>query len=603
MAGAAFYSSRVNPGVVAASAPQAAGGLGEVVSALGRTAGAMLDQNRQTEAQVSAVDAAIAEREAARKRDQTAADVAVKLAQGEGEHARWAIDHQNDADFESKAAAKIAADMAELRGSLGNDPELQQQYAPLLMRTEEARLTAAHERMASVTAKASKDAAELVLTASKNNAMTSPERTGEFADTISTGILANQSIPEALRPLVAHQAAGEVWQSGLEAGIRSGRFKAIGDELNKGTYDAVLPEGAKTGLLRLVDAEASAAAVAARTKKSEEAAKARQAADLIQHAVDAGIDPSPVDMKAAEDLAKAAGLPVEAFDLRVLQKQVAVNRAWRGKSTVERGAAIRELQALQAAGKASADEQLTLDQLVKLNDAKQADEARPLKDLYGQGPGGQRQVAGQIRSLPVTDRYALAEKVDKGFGAYAVLADDVRDVAIAGRADRELVKDHLVAKNIDPVWREVIGGSAEAFSGQALAGVKDVAQSIYAHYARGEARFNPRVFGIAINRALGGRSINGEWRGGAGKYNGHAVLLPEGRSQAEFNAAIDAYDFSGARDLNGAPISKAYVTGTFRPFYLGDSPDGQYSTYAWVDQRGRRVKDARGKDFPFWVKH
>ena len=50
---AGWYSSKVNAQVVAAPAPVAPLGIGQVVSALGRTAGAIADQNNQTDRDVS----------------------------------------------------------------------------------------------------------------------------------------------------------------------------------------------------------------------------------------------------------------------------------------------------------------------------------------------------------------------------------------------------------------------------------------------------------------------------------------------------------------------------------------------------------------------
>lgn len=599
MAGAGFYSSRVNAQVVPAAAPAESLGIGTVVSALGRTAGAIADQNRQTDAAVSASQTRVAELEKKRADDAAASSVAVKLAEGEGEHDRWAIDHQNDADFEAKANAKVDADMAALRGQLGNNPELIQHFEPILAKVAEARKTAAHERFAAVTAKASGEAIDATLTASKNNASTAPERTGEFADTVTAGIMANSAIPEALRPAAAHKAAGEVWQSGLEAAIRGGRYESVGKALEAGTYDAILPDGAKADLQRLVSAQGTAAAVAARTDAAVQAKALTDQVQSVEQIIAAGGDPGPDVLKKLHDAAVKQGDGSVATKLEIWDQQTATNRTWQGRSMIDKVTGMQELERLNGAGQLDTKGQIQLAQLRKLVSADTVNVASKLKPEYASGPQGQQAVAKQLDSLPIEQRYAAAEEVDKGFGAYMNTPATIRNVAIAGRADKDWVKGHFSHGKLghDPTkeFKLFMGDVARDMHGDGP-GLQDVATSIYAFYAKrdGVAEFDQTRFRAAINMAAGGRLVNGEWLGGLGDYNGHRVQLPDGTSQRTFDATINHFDYAGAVLPNGSPLTKAQLLKHYRVAYQGDSPDGARARYWFVDDRGMPVAHKSG---------
>jgi len=601
-----FYSSKVNASVVGAAPVAAPLGIGEVVSALGRTAGAISDQNQQASEHVAKVDAAIAEREQARKQDAASASVAVKLAQGEGEYSRWVIDHQNDADFEAQANAKVEADMAALRGELGNDPELLNHYNPLLVRSAEARKTAAYEHVAAVRAKASAEASDQALTVSMNNAETAPDRTSEFADTMTTSIMANKSIPEALRPLVAHTAAGQVWQKGLAASIRSGRYEAVAKELNAGTYDAILPEGAKDGLLRLADAEGNAAATAARADAAVQTKLLNDKIQSVEAIIGAGGDPGPDVLDALHKQALAQGDGSAATKLQIWTLQTSTNRQWAGRSMLEKVAGMQSLEADNAAGKLDAKGQIGLAQLRKLISTETVNIGAKLKPEYETSPQGRQAVAKQLDALPMDQRWQTAEQIDKGFGAYVLAPANVRDVAIAGRSDRDWVKDQFKHGKLghDPVreFRQFMGAAARDRDGSEANGILDVATSLYAYYAKrdGLTEFNQTRFQMAINMTLGGTLVNGEWHGGLGEYGGNKVQLPSGVSQRTFAATIEKLDYPGAKTASGAALTKAQVLKHYRIAYQGDSEDGSRAVYHFVDPQGLPVLRADGSPYPIY---
>lgn len=600
---AGFYSSKVNTTIARAAEAGPATRVGEMVSMLGRAAGSMAGQQREADAAVEASKARVAELERQRARDAASAELARRLATSEGEHARWVIDHQNDADFESAANARIESDMASLRGVLGNDPELDAHFAPILERAQQARQTAARQRGAEVRAAAGRQANEQALTAFRNNAATSPDRAAEFADAYDAAIMANGAIPAELRPLVARAGKGGIWQDALGAAIRSGRHEAVAAELDKGTYNEVLPEGARTALLNLARAQGHAAEAAAATAAREKEAAAKAAVDLIQRQVGAGIDPSDADLKAASDMAAAAGLPLESFDVADIAARVAVNRQYRGKSAIERNAAIEELAARQNAGRASAAEQVALDQLRKLDEAKAEDDAKPLRDMFGQGLAGRMQAAAQMQALPLAQRHALAEKVRPGFGAYVALPEGARRAALAGMDDRVHIKDPLEPKVFVPRFRAALGGVERVFSGKALEGLREVTENIYAHFGRDKTGYDHELFKVALNMALGARNEGGTWRGGLGEYRGAKLLLPNGKTQGEFDGVVQAYDFSAARDPAGKVIPKNWITSRMRPVYVDDSANGRSAIYVWEDEAGNRLKDAAGRDFRMGVPH
>ena len=613
MAGAGFYSSRVNAQVVAAPAPRPALGVGELVSALGRSAGAVADQNRQTDEKVSAIDDAIAEREKARARDAVSAKVAVRLAEGEGEYARFVIDNQNDAQFESKANARVEADMAALRGMLGDDTALIDHYEPIMVRMAESRKTAAHGHVAAVRAKEAGATTEALLTASGNAVSTAPERTGEFAELVTTTIMANQSIPEALRPGLAQQATGALWQQGLEADIRLGRGPAVGKKLRAGAYDTVLPEGAKPALLRLVDASATVAVQQAEAAQADAKRAAVEAGALLKiRALDRHEPVSLTEITAVMAQMRAAGVdPSEILTFATLGEDQLLSRGYVAMKTPELQAARATLQAKIDGG---ADRNGTgvrqvdlIDKVLKERTTKQADTLAPL--LKG-GVESRTDGLAQMNAMPPAERWKIAEAAgDLKAGVSANLGRRGRAFAAQGgvlRAGRP-AEDFLPPKSatvtnpsaeVDRIIKDELGGEPLARIGGTYEATREVALDIMAATGgKWQASNLRRALQVVAGWSPRG---DGSGQGGVGTVRGRKVELPGQWNEHEFDLWLSRNDFAGAIYGDGNPVRPADVRDNYALRVVGTGTDGSVA-YALVNSAGEALSKKGGGAYSFTV--
>lgn len=611
---AGWFTSRVNASVAPAAPAAPSQGAGEVVSALGRTAGSMLDQRQQTDLQVSKVDEAIAVREKAAQQDAASSAFAVKLATGEGDWARWVTDHQNDADFETQANAKVDADMAALRGELGNDPDLVNHYAPLLARSAEARKTAAYTHVAQVRAKASASATDELVTTSSNNASNSPDRTAEFAQTVSAAVMANSTIPAALRPVAAKSAAGQVWVSGLSAAVRSGRYDAVEKELDAGTYNAVLPDGAIPALRRLIDAERSASASAARTAQADQERAARESIAQVQVSIDNG-DVVPIaTIQSVLAAGKAAGLPQsELMKAGYLGERMVYTQRAKSVATPVLESQIAALKARQNAGgdrQLKPEEGRMLDQYQKELDARDAKDGESISGLWKQGAAGQVQALGRLAQMPLEQRERVTAKMgQEPLAIMAGLKPVAQQQALAGlqvRATRG--KDYLPPsvphqEPMDRVRKEfdaIVGGPVKNGLAGQYGAMIETAMNIYvgAQAMHGAtAGWERDGFEKAVKIAFGmTRRTDGSWQGGLGTVRGRKVELPDRWNEAEFDTRVSRYDFgrAGAVYGNGTAASNADVVAHYQPVFDHQDADGS-AYYRFEDARGNALWDKNAK--------
>ncbi len=568
---AGWFTSRVNQSVVEAAPAAAPLGIGEAVSALGRTAG-----------DVREVDTAIAVREKARAQDAASSAFAVKLAQGEGEFDRWMIDHQNDADFDRQASAKVDADMAALRGQLGGDRDLMNHYEPLLAKAAEARKTAAFTHAATVRAKASAGAADELIATSANNAMTAPHRTAEFADTVSAAITADSTIPAALRPQVAHAAAGQVWVSGLSQSIRQGGYEAVAKELDAGTYDGILPDGAKAQLTRLIDAERSGAAVQARAVAADAQRQARESIKQVQVAIDHG-EAVPIGaINAAIKAGQAAGLPQsELMEAGYLGEDMVFAQRAKAAPTPQLEVQIAELQGRRNAGGADVlkpAELRMLDRYQKELKARDDNAGAKLGPLLKGGPEMRAQGVAQLATMPPERRFAAAEA-----------AGDVQAAVIAGMdplAQQRAVQGSVMRrerpdvfkpdkatginpdKQIDAIFNAKLGGVADHDSG-AYQEIRDTALDLMA--ATGH-KWDKANFEAAVDRVYGGSVRGGKRYGGVRTVNGFQVVVPPNWTAEQFAQRYARYDFKGAVLANGQAADPADIRAHFQLKQAGSEP-------------------------------
>ena len=612
----AWYSSRLNAQVVAAPAAQEALGIGQVVSALGRTAGAIAEQDQAARDKASEVDFAIAEREKARARDDAAAKASVALAQNDGEYSRWVIDNQNDAQFESKANAKVDADMNAVRGLLGDDEKLTELYAPVLARTAETRKTQAFSHVAALRAKASGEALDAGQTAWGNVVDSHPERTEEAAAAMTAAITANSSIPDALKPQLIRSVTGGLWLKGLGAQVVGGRFDAVSAELEAGTYDGVLPKGGKDGLQRMIGAQRTLAAQAAASAASDEKRAANDALAVLRSQIDHG-DSVPVGtIHAAIARGKAAGVDDKVLvDAAYLGQDMVYDSKIMGLDTPGLTATVDSLRAKRDAGKLKGNEARFLDRGEKELKDRTEKQADTLAPLLKPGASIEQRVQGveQLAAMPLDQRMAAAHAAgDDAAGMYAVLNPRGRVQAVQGAAAR---KDRPL-DFLPPVPNAPGGGTDQAprkrlaqqvFDSE-LGALKDDMAGGY------DPLFNAALdlmAGNATNWRPGGLTtavqvLSGRtWRadhtaqGGIGTVAGKKVELPPQWSEHEVEVSYARSALSGAVYDNGDAANPADVRRTYRLKYFQDGANGS-TEYRFVSPSGRYLQGANGGDY-VWV--
>lgn len=603
---AGWFTSRVNASVVPAAPVGPSAGVGELVSALGRTAGGMLDQRRQTDIQVSKIDEAIAVREKARAQDAANASLAVDAAKGEGEFQRWVIDHQNDADFETQANARVDADVAALRAKVGNDPELLNHWEPLLAQTAEARKTAAYSHVAAVRAKArATSMGDLVNTAS-DNAANAPARTEEFAGLVSTAVMGDSTIPAALREHVARTVAGQVRVSGLSASIRAGGYDAVEKELDAGTYNGLLPEGGMEALRRQIEAERSAAGVAQRAAEAEQQKAAREAIAQVRVAIKNGDTVPVTTINSVLANGKAAGLqPSELMEADYLAADMVNVQTAKGLDTGTLETRIGELQARRAAGgkqQLKPEEGRLLDAFKDEIKARDEGNGARLRPLLRGGPDQRAQGVAQLAQMDPERRFAAAREAgDTQAAVIAGLHPLAQRAAIEGGVMRRERPDVFKPADlpgltgdaqIEAVVAAKLGGVAD-HDGGAYKEIKDTALDIMA--ATGH-KYDERNLKAAIDKIYGSSVIDGKRYGGVQTVNGMQVVIPPYMTEVEFAQRYARHDFANAVLANGQPANAADIKTHYQLRLLDPNPDGT-ERYSLIGPDfkplGKRRRDGR----------
>lgn len=582
------FASRVNAGVTPVAQRQRASGIGESLTALGRTTAAIADQDAQVDERVKDIDHDIAMRERTRDDNSLRVNVAVEQAKVVQRLRVFEEENRTRPDYETVYAAQVDKEVGTLRGLIGNNDRVLEQFDAPLTSLAESEKAGATIYAAQVRAKAQGQGLESTVDIYSNALSANPTGYAEAVSGVNAAIDGLEGVPDALKPHLKREAVGRMTSSMLAGQIDGGRFAQVGELLNSGKFDNVLDPATKHTLLQRVDAEGNAARIQSEHLEAEQKALFVEEKATIATLIAAGADVPFDRIEAAAKVAQTLGERNDAAELGIMRQQVSINRAYRGKSATERAAAIGALAAKEAAGKATPVEQISLKQLRTLNTALTQDEVKPLRQEYAKGVAGRVSVADGLLALPPQQRYEKAEAVHEGFGAFAVLPDTVRTIAIQGQEDLPAVAKHFEKGADRTAFKGVLGSSANEFQGGALEGTLSAAKAIYAFRARraGTETFDPQLFSNSVNEALGARKVDGVWHGGVSTWNNGRVILPDGYSQRMFSAMIDKTEFGAARILGGKPLTKAQVLAHYRPVYLGDSADGAVSQYQWVDVSG-----------------
>lgn len=609
---AGWFTSRINASVVPAAPAAAPLGVGELVSALGRTAGAMADQKRQTDLQVSKIDLAIAEREKAAAQDRANGEIGVAQAQSEGDFERYYTDVRNDPDAYTKINARIEADKAALRARLGNDQDLINHWEPIFERMAQARRTQAYQYIAAARAQASALTGKQALALAMDNAALHPERTGEFADAEHTRVMGDSSIPADLRPVVAQANVQQINLRGAVAAARSGRYDAVAKEIEAGTFTGKLPEGGLEALQRVVDAERGSAEVAARAAAADQQRAAREAVAQVKVAIDHGEEIPVNTLESVLASAKAAGLPQsEVMEASYLgQKMVFAQRARKLEDGPLR-TQIATLQARRAAGGAQAlqpVEQRMLDQFEKEQDGRDKAQAADLDTAWNQGAAGQAATLAQLARLPADRRNAVASKMGKPeLSIIGGLDGDVQRQGLLGmQLGKERKQDYMPIKvgdntseeQLRKVFDATLGAVKTDIGGQYNA-MREAALAIYAgrQATSGTASgWNKENFQWATKVAFGATMRgDGTWQGGLGSVRGRQVILPGQMNESEFDRFVSRFDYAGGGAVygDGKPAVASDIAAHYRPMIDHQDQDG--SIFYRMQGPSGPLWDARAK--------
>lgn len=206
-----------------------------------------------------------------------------------------------------------------------------------------------------------------------------------------------------------------------------------------------------------------------------------------------------------------------------------------------------------------------------------------LKEIQAMGPTGaaaaMRQIGG---SRPVEARA----------GALLATAGGARTAKTILDGMDAIKADARVAPKADayPLARTEIG-RAFRFLPELETQIPDAARAFYAGWKQqvGEDGFDDENFRQAVNAAAGGvRGSDGVMRGGLGKRAGHTVLLPDGKTEDEFNGALDRLT------LDGLPAAKRPIGPSGRPWTAEQLRKAR--PFAIGGGRYRLATDAAGQD-------
>lgn len=620
---AGWFTSRINASVVPAAPVAEPQGIGETVSALGRTAGGILDQNRQTEIQTDKIATAIAEREKARQQDKASSGFGVDYQASEGDFERYYTDVRNDPDAYSKIDARIETDKAMLRAKLGNDQDLINHWNPILEKMAQSRRTQAYQYIAQVNAKASAMAADQALTLAKDNARAHPERMEEFAAAEVTRVTGDSTIPAAWRPGVAASTAAAIRMEGLTSSVQNGNSDWVEKALDTGAFDGKLPDGAIPRLKQMI--EASRGAVLATAKEQVQTWEQRAAdgltlseGDIAQAAAArdrfrAGGDTSTAEKlqgliadnvfakqyegilptRLQNDLATLAGKADQnEADLRQiawLRKQIGPrSEAFRADP---KGFFTKYGSAASLPPPLNLDDQASVDATARWARARtletgipispiDANEAFMLKEQARQGVQGRGAVLAKLDRFPDDVRAAAADKImpnDAMFQQEAQMRPDARGFVYNGRKVLEADKKFLTPdKEKAPNAVQLIGVANHEMDMALRAVPADNRNAIkqtsgqwlagwLAEHGRSVDTLTPSDIRLASQAALGGRFVGGRQIGGiAHARNDTPFVLPDTMSELDFWHSVDRD--AGARKPDEQP---AFSLRLAAPVWIG----------------------------------
>lgn len=591
----------------AAETGQIGAAIVEGISGLAQTGQKIAVANRQTNDQIDESNFRIAKEEQARARSAMVADRAGALAEMQVDIAEQIQNLRNDTEagaygYEEKAGKLINEKVDAFRTSLGTDPEVVERFEPLIRRY--AGETVLREKGWSIDQRSSHEAGQIGKWKSQtaNELLTewSPEKLTSAMEQAAavTGAL---DMPGNARKAVLDDINREFTTTSLDHLIESGQTAAAKAILTEGKFDAFLDseKNDKQNYLRKIGIADDQAAREAAIAQSATRDTVRDEIKSIKMRIEAGEVPDQKTMRALETAAKAAGLDKsDITGLQLLDEDIAVNRAYQGKSATQINRDLNATRARVASGAASPSEQRSVQRLESLVKARNEQESGQYKDLLKNGLPGRVQILAQLPSDPQL-RFDQAENVEAGLGHIALLGKRPAGFALEGRELRKSRPDDFGSKKEVHAAALRALGPVSAQLGAEFDDISGVAADIYAATmnSRGRAGFDEKAYAVSLNIALGAtRREDGAMQGGVGTVRGKQVLLPESQTATEFDRDLSRHDFASAIYADQTPATKADILGRFRPEYAGDNDRGQPG-YVFVDAQGKRLKHKKGSDY------
>lgn len=603
------FRNRVSTNVVAQPQRDPAAfrsGVAEGVQALGEAARRQAAQGQQVDEAVADSEVRIAKVERDRARSAAIADrmgawpdVQVSIQSKLDDLRKSAA--PTDPGYQAKAEAIVNDGLTGFTGSLGDDPEVVQRFAPIVATFSASTKQAERRYSLTESAKAQGVGIEKWRDAEGVSLFDDPTPARLQGVIGSTDrLIDGMDLPPQVRETYKAQAKAGFARNFLDGLLAKDNWQGARGVLTSGLLDGYLDVDAKKLFLRQVDNGEQVSRAAVEAAEARRLSDARDAAKVVDAKVDAGVDPTPTEMRAARGALVAAGADeAELVTFDALRTKATVNRTYAGASVTTLRRDRDALAGKKAAGNASVAEQMMLAQLGRLTEHAEEKEATTLREMTSRGPAGKLQALSMLAARDPEERFMIAEKVQPGMGALTGLGPKAQLAAVQGAEVRAARKaDFGKAIDVDRAVKAVIGPVISQLGG-GYDSVRDVAWDIMAQSvaARGGEGIDPKALQAAANTMMGATlRRDGTMQGGVQRVRGKQVWLPKWATATDFDTQLTTTDFGGAVYANGAAADKEDVLAHYRPEYFDDDGDGR-PLYRMLDASGRALQAKGGGTF------
>lgn len=575
-------------------------------------------QNAETQDRIAESQSRIAQIEQQRAR-------AAAVAEGMGRLAEVQLQVEQDveslperskpdaAGYAAKAEELYRQRARDFAGSLGNDPEVQQHFAPMLSRWLGAGIGQARDAERKQRTGYIGDQFETSVDTQASSLLQQPTvQNWEAMIADHDSAIDMQDIDGRTKAAMKAAVRQKATAALFEGTLAQGGADAVETAIKTGQFDAWV--GGADGKARWIEraqATRDAAARQSEAAESERRRAAEDALDAIKARVEGGDPVSQAEIETALAGAKTAGVKDAAL-IRFgnLGAQAASRGYARGLTTVEIERQAGALNAKRSEGKASAADLRVLDALDKELGQRADKDAGNVSTLWKDAATRPAAVA-QLHALRPAERFRIAEKVGGTIGVLASLHPQNAQTAIQGSAIRTDRPDAFMP--VDRSGKAQKDAPREAFNKYVGVGVMNdlggeydkmlnTALDLYVGSqadAGTSGAWNENEFAKAINIVFGAsKRDDGTIQGGLGRVRGRPVELPTGWTASEFDQGLSRLPLEGAVYADGRAATKADVLSHYRLVVDQEGDDGSV-TYRFEDERGRALLRRGGKGEPF----